>query len=122
MKSKVAGLIALFVLASLVTSTARAAVLRVVVVHTDDVSAYAAEIEKGRAILKEIGSPGVVRVWQAIAAGPNAGQVVVSIEYADLAAYAADFDRTMASKKYQGWLKDLSKIRTIVSDSLYRET
>jgi hypothetical protein len=99
----------------------KATVLRVVTVKTDNVPAYVAEIEKGKQLQKSIGLSGQTRVWQARFAGPEAGTVVVSIEYPSLAAFAADSAKADASADYQNWLKGLSKIRTIVSDSLYNE-
>jgi hypothetical protein len=99
----------------------KATVLRVIRVKTDNVAAYVAEIEKGRQLQKSLGSSAQIRVWQARFAGPDAGAVVVSIEYPSMAAYVADEAKVDASTEYQTWLKGLSKIRTIVSDSLYNE-
>ncbi len=99
----------------------KATVLRVVVVKTDDPAAYAQEIEKGRQVMKSLGIQGQTRVWQARFAGPEAGAVVVSIEYPNMAAFADAVAKTNASSEYQAWLKGLDKIRKIVSDSLYTE-
>jgi hypothetical protein len=99
----------------------KATVLRVVTVKTDNVAAYVAEIEKGRQLQKSMGLSAQTRVWQARFAGPEAGMVVVSIEYPSMAAFAADTAKTDASADYQNWLKGLNKIRTIVADSLYSE-
>ena len=96
-------------------------VLRVVVVKTDDPVAYAQEIEKGRQVMKSIGIQAQTRVWQARFAGPEAGAVVVSIEYPSMAAFAEAVAKTNASSEYQTWLKGLDKVRKIVSDSLYTE-
>ena len=113
----------LLVLAAL-SSTAfaqKATVLRVVVVKTDDVAAYVQEIDKGRQVMKSIGIQAQTRVWQAKFAGPEAGAVVVSIEYPSMAAFADAVAKTNASSEYQAWLKGLDKLRKIVSDSLYTE-
>jgi ABC-type sugar transport system substrate-binding protein len=96
-------------------------VLRVVVIKTDDVSAYLQQLEKGKEIMKKLGITQQIRVWQATFAGPNAGSVVAAIEYPSMAAFADADAKTRADKDYQAWLKDTGKIRTIVSDSLYRE-
>ena len=96
-------------------------VLRVVVIKTDDVSAYLQQLEKGKEIMKKLGITQQIRVWQATFAGPNAGSVVAAIEYPSMAAFADADAKTHADKDYQGWLKDTGKLRTIVSDSLYRE-
>jgi ABC-type sugar transport system substrate-binding protein len=96
-------------------------VLRVVIIKTDDVSAYLQQLEKGKEVMKKLGITQQIRVWQATFAGPNAGSVVAAIEYPSMAAFADADARTRADKDYQAWLKDTAKIRTIVSDSLYRE-
>lgn len=102
-------------------SMAQAAVLRVVVVKTADVKAYAQELDVGRKILEEAGSPAVVRSWVARYAGEQAGTVVVSIEYADLVALAKDYEVMDRNAEYSAWLKGLAKMRTVVSDSIYEE-
>ncbi len=99
----------------------KATVLRVVVVKTDNVAGYVQEIEKGRQLMKSMGLEFQTRVWQARFAGPEAGAVVVSIEFPNMAAFAADQAKMDASSEYQAWLKGLDKIRKIVSDSLYTE-
>ncbi len=99
----------------------KATVLRVVVVKTDDPAAYAQEIEKGRQVMKSLGVQGQTRVWQARFAGPDAGMVVATIEYPNMAAFADAVAKTNASSEYQAWIKGLDKIRKIVSDSLYTE-
>jgi hypothetical protein len=99
----------------------KATVVRVVVVKTDNPAAYAQEIEKGRQIMKGLAVQATTRVFQARFAGPEAGAVVVSIEYPSMDAFTDAYKKTSASSDYQNWLKDLEKIRKIVSDSLYTE-
>ncbi len=99
----------------------KATVLRVVVVKTDNPAAYAQELEKGRQIMKSLGVQATTRVWQARFAGPEAGAMVVSIEYPSMDAFADGYKKTSASSDYVNWIKDLDKIRKIVSDSLYTE-
>jgi hypothetical protein len=98
----------------------KATVLRVVVVKTDSVAAYLEQLEKGKEIMKKAGATPEIRIWQATFAGPNAGSIVVAIEYSNLAAFADADAKTRADKDYQAWIKGLEKIRTIVS-GLYRE-
>ena len=109
----------------LATSTlviaAEPTVLRVVVVKADDVNAYVQQLEQGRALLKRLGSAGTVRAWRARFAGPDTGTVVVSVEYPNMAAFAADEPKIAGSAEYQAWLKGLDKVRKVVSDSLYQE-
>jgi hypothetical protein len=118
----VAVVILLFVCAGSSAAFAqKGTVLRVVVVKTDNPAAYAQEIEKGRQIMKGLGVQQLTRVWQARFAGPEAGAVVVSIEYPSMDAFADAYKKTSASSDYQNWLKGLDKVRKIVSDSLYTE-
>ena len=65
------------------------ALLRVVVVHSDNVDAYVKELARGQEILKKMQSAATIRVWRARFAGPNAGAVVVSVEYPNIAALAS---------------------------------
>jgi hypothetical protein len=96
-------------------------VLRVVVVKTDNPDAYVRELEKGKALLKKMGSPAIIRVWRARFAGPETGSVVASVEYPSMAAFVKDEAATDANAEYQTWIKGLAKVRTILSDSLYNE-
>jgi hypothetical protein len=99
----------------------KSTVIRVVIVKTDDAHAYAQAIESGKEIMKKLGLSTNIHIYQATFAGPNAGAVAVSIEYPSLAALADADAKTRADKDYQAWIKGLEKIRTIVSDSIYRE-
>jgi hypothetical protein len=121
MKSKSVLLVVLLLACAFLTSTAQATVLRVVTVQTDDAGAYMKQIEQGQALLKKLGSSAIIRVWRARYAGPDAGTIVVSIEYPDLVTFATEDKKLSADADYQAWLKGLAKIRKIVSDSLYDE-
>jgi hypothetical protein len=121
MKSRLLLVAAVVFASSLIASVGRATVLRVVVVQTDDVAAYEQQIERGKALLKKLGSPAILRLWRARFAGEQAGSVVVSVEFPDLVAFANDDRKTSADPEYQAWLKGLGKIRKIISDSLYDE-
>jgi len=96
-------------------------VSRVIIVKTDNLGAYVQQIEKGKTLMKSLGMQGQPRVWRASFAGPEAGTIVVTIEYPSLAALASDYAKVSASSEYQEWIKGLDKMRTIVSDSLYNE-
>lgn len=121
MRSKVFVWTGLLLCLTLMASVAEATVLRVVVVKTTDAQAYAKEIERGKALLKKAGSPGIVRVWRARYAGQDTGSVVVSVEFADLAALAKDNERMATDPELLAWLKGLDQFRTVVSDSVYDE-
>jgi hypothetical protein len=112
-----AALAGLFVLAS----SAEATVLRVVVVETNDVATYMGQLNTLKASLQRLGSKSTVRAWRARFAGPNAGSVVVAVEYADMASFAAEDSMIAKDAEYQATLKSMSQVRKIVSDSLYEE-
>jgi hypothetical protein len=97
-----------------------APVLRIVVVQTDNPDAYLKEIERGRGILKRLGST-TLRVFQARFAGDRAGALVVAAESPSLTTFAKDEDKATSDPEYQAWMKDLAKLRKVTSDSIYRE-
>jgi len=99
----------------------KSTVVRVVVIKTDDVAAYLQALDRGTEIMKKIGVNATTHAYRATYAGPEAGAIVVTIEFPNMAAFADYSAKTEADKDYQAWLKDLAKIRTIISDSLYRE-
>ncbi len=102
-------------------AAAEATVLRVVVVETTDAAAYVKELQRGQAMMKQAGLTGQIRAWRARFAGAEAGAVVVSVEYADMATYAAEDKKMAADPEISAWLKGLDKVRKIVSDSMYDE-
>jgi hypothetical protein len=112
-----AAVVGLFALAS----SAEATVLRVVVVETNDVAAYMGQVNTLRASMQRLGSKSTVRVWRARFAGPNAGSIVVAVEYADMATFAKEDSMIASDAQYQATLKTMSQMRKIVSDSLYEE-
>jgi len=113
--------LALFLLAPTLVLAADPTVLRVIAVQTDSPDTYLKEIEKGRAMFKRLGVPAEVRVWKGRFAGDEAGAIVVSIEFPSLVALAEAEARLSADSEYMAWLKQLDKVRKIVSDSLYSE-
>ena len=102
-------------------SAQKTTVIRVIIVKTDNPTAYAQALEEGKAIMKKAGITETIHVYQATYAGPNAGSVAVSVEYPSLVALAEAEAKLRADKDYGAWLKTLDKLRTIVSDSIYRE-
>ena len=99
----------------------KSTVLRVLVIKTDNVAGYVQELDKGQALLKKLGVQETLRVWQARFAGPEAGSVVVSIEFPSMSALVDSDTKTSTNSEYKEWLKGLDKVRKIVSDSLYTE-
>ncbi|HTR48516.1 MAG TPA: hypothetical protein VMM16_14135 [Verrucomicrobiae bacterium] len=99
----------------------KTAVQRVVVVKTDNLPAYLEGLDRVRGIMKRMGVPGQIRVFQGTYAGTGAGTIIVTVEYPSMAALADADAKTAADKEYQAWLKDMAKLRTITEDSIYKE-
>lgn len=95
--------------------------LRVIVVKTEDASAYLHELDKGKVMLKRLGITVQMRAWRATYAGPDTGSVIVSQEYPSFAAFAEAAAKTAADPEFSQWLRSLDKVRKIASDSLYQE-
>jgi hypothetical protein len=95
--------------------------LRVIVVKTEDASAYLRELDKGKAMLKRLGVTVQMRAWRATFAGPDTGSLIVSQEYPSFAAFAEAAAKTAADPEFSQWLRNLDKVRKIATDSLYQE-
>jgi hypothetical protein len=95
--------------------------IRVINVKTDNVAAYMQQLETGRAMMKKLGINSQLHVYRAAFAGESAGAIVVTQEYPSWAAFADAQAKTAADPEFSTWLKNLDKVRTITSDSLYRE-
>jgi len=113
--------LALFLGISSATFAQKTTVSRVVILKTDNPAAYVEAIEKGKEIMKKAGVSANIHIYQAQYAGPDTGVVVASIEYPNLAALADAETKLRNDKDYAEWIKGLNKIRTIISDSIYRE-
>ena len=121
MKTKHLLVLAALFAALCLASSAHATLQRVVVIQTDNVDAYVKELQKGQDLLNKMGSVQKLRVWRPRFAGTDAGTITVCIEYANLAAMAEDDKKVGAHAEFQAWLKQLGKMRKIISDSLYEE-
>jgi hypothetical protein len=96
--------------------------LRVVMVDTDDVAAYTAQLKKGRGLINKVAPNMKMRAWQATFAGDATGAVIVGIEHpGSLADFATAWEKIQADASVSKWLSGLSGLRAIVSDSLYSE-
>jgi hypothetical protein len=100
---------------------AQAAVFRVVVVEVGDTGMYMKEIENLRAAMQRLKVDGSVRVMRARFAGEEAGKLVVTAEYKDMASYAASDAALNADQEYTATMRRIGALRKIVSDSLYEE-
>ena len=121
MKSKIIAFATLLLVSSFFALDAKATVLRVVVVQTDNADAYLQELGRGQALIKKLGGSAILRVWRARFAGSAAGAIVVSLEYPDMTTFANDEKTVTETADYRTWLKGLAKLRKVVSDSLYDE-
>ena len=100
---------------------AQAAVMRVVVVQTTDVAAYTKELAQVQAHMTRLGGTATIRAWRARFAGSDTGSIVVSVEYKDMAEFAAIDAKLRDDAANVATMKNMDAIRTIISDSLYDE-
>jgi hypothetical protein len=124
MKRKFASVVlstaALFLMAGLAHAGEPVA-LRVLVVQPTNLQAYVHELSVAQGMLKKAGAPGTVRAWQAQFAGAEAGTVIVSIEFANLAGLARYYEAARTNSELVAELAKLATMRKVVSDSLYQE-
>jgi hypothetical protein len=124
MSKTVTSLIATALLALAISGTAAAATgacLRVIVVKADNVTTYLHELDKARDMAKRLGLSIQIHAYRATYAGAATGELVVTIEYPSFQAMADAVAKQESDKEFSAWLKGLDKVRTITSDSLYRE-
>jgi len=107
--------------AILFAGMANAATMRVIFVQSTDVGAYLKALEDGKVLLKQKGSAAQLHVWFARYAGSDAGSVMVTVEYPSLDALAKDDGLMRSDPELRAWLERVSKLRKIVSDSIYEE-
>ena len=79
------------------------------------------KLDTGRAMMKRLGINVQLRIFRATFAGPNTGTIVVTQEYPSWAALSESQAKTAADPEFSAWLKNLDSVRTITSDSLFRE-
>lgn len=82
---------------------------------------YRQELKKVSGVLTRIGSKGTLRVWNTTMGGTDAGQVLVGLEYPDLAAWAADSGKLQADAEWQKIQAGLVGVRTVVSNAVWRD-
>lgn len=115
-------LLALALSFSTVAAADEGSTLRVVSVETNDVAAYVDQLQKGKKLIQAVDENFIINAWQATFAGDDAGTVVVSVIYPGaFSNFAAAWEKLMANPEVAAWLAGLSGLRTIVSDSVYRE-
>lgn len=82
---------------------------------------YRQEAKKLMAVLARVGSSGKMRMWQATAAGPDTGAVLVVIEYPNEAAWAAESPKVQGDAEWQKILAGLDELRTLEASSIWRD-
>jgi hypothetical protein len=104
-------------------SAAAEPVIQAVTVKVDPgkLDQYRQELKKIRAIQTRLGSKGIMRAWNITAGGADAGQVLVGLEYPDAASWAADSGKMQADAEWQKVQAGLAGIRTVVSNSIWRD-
>lgn len=88
-----------------------------------DQAAYLQRVKQFNAVSKRLESAGTMRVWRATAAGPNVGTIYVSIEYANLEAFAKAQTKLQADEEWNKLRKELdaSGLREVIDSSLFVE-
>ncbi len=82
---------------------------------------YRQEVKKLVAVMKRLGSSGTVRMWSAAVAGPDTGNVLVGLEYPNSATWAADSAKLASDTEWQKIVSGLDELRTVASNSVWRE-
>jgi hypothetical protein len=82
---------------------------------------YRQELKKVRGVLTRLGSKATMRVWNTTAGGPNAGQLLVGLEYPDEATWAADSPKVQGDAEWQKIQAGLANVRTVVGNSIWRD-
>jgi uncharacterized protein YbaA (DUF1428 family) len=82
---------------------------------------YRAAVGKLAGVMKRVGSAATVRMWRATAAGENTGAIMVGVEHANAAAWAASQPKMEADPEWQKIMAGLPAIRTLVSHSIWRD-
>jgi hypothetical protein len=83
--------------------------------------AYRAELKKLKAVVARIDAKATVRAWEATAAGEDSGNVLVGVEYANDAAWAAGSAKMQSDPEWLQIVGGLTGLRTVVSTSIWRD-
>ena len=82
---------------------------------------YLGKVKQLDGILRRHQSPAKVRVWNTTVGGPDTGNTIVGLEYPNAAAWAADSGKLQADSEWQKIVRGLDDIRTLESNSVWRE-
>jgi len=108
---------------SIICTQPQQAILRLVPVKVlRGVDAFIAELERGKAILRRCGVEADIHAWLATYAGTDTGTVLVTLQFADQAAFFRSeqaFAAAPQDEEFRAWSQTLPEFRTVISDSLY---
>jgi hypothetical protein len=104
-----------------VASAADTPVLRVLVVQPTDLAAYLKEADVLRALWKKHNIQATLTVWRATYAGPDAGAIVVGVQFPSLLAMANGLEAIRSNTEATAEMAKIASLRKVVSDSLYEE-
>lgn len=82
---------------------------------------YRKQVKKLAGVLDRVGSSGVMRMWSTTQGGPDTGQILVGIEHASAASWAADSAKVQGDDEWQDIIDDLHEIRRIESSAMWTE-
>lgn len=89
-------------------------------VNSGQLDTYSARVAELQTHMERLGVDGTPVTWRATAAGTATGTVFVAIQYPSLASYAAGTTKSAADPEFSKLIGGLDDIRTIASNSLYR--
>jgi hypothetical protein len=98
-------------------------VLQVLIVNVApaNIDSYVERVAKLQTIQKRLGTLGRMRMWRETLAGSTSGNVIISIEYDDLNAFAENYARLEADAEWLEVMNTLPAIRNLLSSGLYSE-
>ncbi|MEN8184233.1 MAG: hypothetical protein ABFS46_17035, partial [Myxococcota bacterium] len=82
---------------------------------------YQERVKQLGGVLERVGSSGTLRMWQTTQGGADAGTIVVAIEYANAAAWAADSGKAQGDPEWRTIVSGLDEIRTLQGSSIWTE-
>ncbi len=82
---------------------------------------YQKQVKKLAGIMERLGSRGSLRMWRATTGGPDTGQILVALEFANAAAWAADTTKMQNDEEWQKTISGLDDLRTVESNSVWRD-
>jgi len=92
--------------------------VRIAPEHVED---YVAQMERLLGVQQRLHADGKMRMWRSAILESGRVDVIVSIEYEDMNAFATNYARLQADPEWQEIMNGLPAIRELLSSSLYTE-